>query len=640
MNQCISRSVRLRVLVGALALVSFPAAVQAAELTLKDAAQEAVLRNPEVLSRWHAFKAASENVAVIRGGYLPNVDLTAGVAVERQKTPVFPSDTYDRNGVSLVLSQMLFDGFATKHELAKFNYFQRVRYNELLDASETTALEATRAYTDVLRYRKLHQLAQENYVRHRAVFEQIQSRVQAGVGRPVDLEQAGGRLALAESNLLTEATNLHDVSARFQRIVGYLPPEQMAELPSLEAGIPGSVALALRTAYAQHPALQAAQENILAAQSDARVRHAAFLPRVDLRARHDVGNNLDGVDGSHTLSNIELLLNYNLYNGGSDKAAERQYWEQVNVAKDLRDKTCRDVRQTLYIAHNDVKALQEQLNYLEQHQLSTEKARDAYRLQFNIGQRTLLDLLDTENELFEAKRAYQKALHDYQLAMGRTQAGMGSLLSAMGLQRLNTDGLAKADEKAEFDPDTICPPEAPVQTVIDKDKVFAEAMAAAGFVPPVAPPAPAVVKIGDQDGDGVLDDKDECPDTPAGVKVDERGCPYKEIIELKGVHFEYNRATLRPDSYPILDKTAEVMQANPDVKVEIAGHTDYNNTYAYNLRLSEARAKTVKDYLVGKGVDPSRLQSKGYGEYDPIADNTTEEGQAMNRRVEMRVLGQ
>ncbi|NTV94101.1 MAG: TolC family outer membrane protein [Thiobacillus sp.] len=611
----------LRALVSALALVMSAAAAQAAEVTLKEAAQEAVLKNPEVLAKWHAYKAATENIDVIKGGYRPKVDLNAGVAAEHRDAPGY-DDSYNRSGVALVLNQMLFDGFATRNEVAKFNYAQRVRYNELLDASESTALEAMRAYVDVLRYRKLYQLAQENYVRHRMVFEQIQERVQSGVGRRVDLEQASGRLALAESNLLTESSNLHDVSARYQRIVGSLPSEQMAEPPKYEAGIPASSENALRLAYVQHPALQAAQENIVSAQSDAKVRHAAFLPRVDLRARKEVGHNLGGTLDAKELSNIELLLNYNFYNGGSDQAAERQYWEQVNVAKDLRDKTCRDVRQTLHIAYNDVGRLKEQLSYLEQHQLSIEKARDAYRKQFDIGQRTLLDLLDTENELFEAKRAYQRGYYDYIYATGRTQAGMGSLLGAMGLQRLNTDDLAKADEKAAFDPDAICPPTPPSQNAVDKDKLFADAMAAMPKVEvPVAP-------------------KPKCPDVPKGVKVDKDGCPFKEIIVMKGVHFEYNSAKLRKDSFPVLDQAAAKMQENPEIEVEIAGHTDYNNTYAYNQRLSEARAKAVMDYIVSKGIAANRLYAMGFGETQPIADNTTEEGQAVNRRVEFRVRGQ
>lgn len=646
MNNKIATTTK-RVLVVALAFALYSGVSQSAETTLKEAAQEAVLKNPEVLSRWHAFKAATENIDVVKGRYRPKVDLSAGAAWERQENPApGVNDTYTRTGLSLILNQMLFDGYATRNEVAKFNYAQRVRYNELLDASETAAMEAMRAYTDVLRYRKLHRLAQENYVQHRSVHEQIRQRVQSGVGRRVDLEQASGRLALAESNLLTESSNLHDVSARYQRIVGVLPSEQMADLPVLEAGIPAQSEQAMRMAYQQHPALQAAQENIVAAQSDAKIRHSTFLPRVDLRARQDVGSNQDGINGSQNLSNLELLLNYNFYNGGADKAAERQFWQQVEVAKDLRDKTCRDIRQTLHIAYNDVKRLKEQLGYLEQHQQSIEKARDAYRKQFDIGQRTLLDLLDTENELFEAKRAYQRAYYDYYFAMGRTHAGMGNLLTAMGLPHLATDGVAAGDEKAAFDPDAVCPSDAPGQFNVDKDKVFAEAMAAAGAAPVatqavattrVQPLAP--VPVDDRDGDGVADAQDRCPDSAKGAKVDDRGCQYKAIVELKGVNFDYNIHALRQDAFPMLNEAVTLLKRHPEVRVEVAGHTDHNNSDAFNLRLSERRAQAVRDYLVSEGVSPAQLIAKGYGESQPVADNDTDAGQAKNRRVELRVLG-
>jgi adhesin transport system outer membrane protein len=614
------------VLISAITLAIATMGAQADGLTLKDAVQQSVLKNPDVLTRWHAFKAATENIEAVKGGYRPTVDVTADITRERQDSPII-NGTYTRHDASLILDQMLFDGGFTRNQVKKFNYAQRVRYDELMDASETSALEATRAYTDVLRYRKLHDLAVENYVHHRKVFEQIQQRVKSGVGRLVDLEQASGRLALAESNLLTEDSNLHDVSARFQRVVGILPPEKMADLPDMSTGIPAGSDSALRMAYAQNPALAAAQENIVAAQSDAKIRHAKFLPRIDLRAQGDTGRNLGGILGKANTANIGLQFNYNLYNGGTDKATERQYWEQVNVAKDERDKTCRDVRQTLYIAYNDVNRLKEQMGYLEQHMLSQQKAIEAYYKQFDIGQRTLLDLLDSENEVFEAKRAYQNAYFDYLLATGRTHAAMGNLVKSLNVEQLDGTGLAKADETAAFDPDTVCPIDEPVQVKEDKDALYAASQ-------------PAVVQVGDQDGDGIADDKDMCPDTPKGTKVDAKGCPLKAVIELKGVNFEYASSKLRADSFPVLDEMAQTLQRYPELKVEVAGHTDNNNhskNPKLNEQLSQNRANAVMNYLVGHGVVADRLSAKGYGASQPVADNATEEGQAKNRRVELRI---
>lgn len=604
-----------------------PASAQAQDVTLTQAVQQVVKKNPEVVARWHAFKAATEDIDAASGAYRPRIDLTGDLARERLKSPATANIgmDYTQRDLSLSLEQMLFDGGHTSSQVGKLSHVQRVRYAELLEASENQAMETMKAYIDVLRYRTLHNLAAENYTHHRTVFEQIQQRAQSGVGRKVDQQQAQGRLALAESNLLTESSNLHDVSARYQRIVGNLPPAQMANAPELSSGIPDASNEALRKSYAQNPSLLAAQENIVAAQLDAKTRDARFLPRVSLLAQQDVGKNLGGQIGRRDATSIGVQLNYNLYNGGSDQAAQRQAIEQSYAAKETRDKVCRDVRQTLYIAHNDVKRLKQQLSYLEQHMNSQEKALAAYYSQFDIGQRTLLDLLDAENEVFQAKRAYQNARFDYLLAMGRTHAAMGGLVKALDASHLDAGELAETKDSAEFDPNTICPADAPEMVLDDKEALYA------AYMP--------VVK--DSDGDGVPDDRDACPDTPVGTRVNARGCPLQDVTELQGVSFEYYSAKLRQDSLPVLNEVVETLRKNADLKVEIAGHTDSQNRSKdpqLNVKLSQKRANAVMEYLVSRGIAASRLTARGYGESQPVADNATAEGQSRNRRVELRVL--
>lgn len=111
--------------------------------------------------------------------------------------------------------------------------------------------------------------------------------------------------------------------------------------------------------------------------------------------------------------------------------------------------------------------------------------------------------------------------------------------------------------------------------------------------------------------------------------------PMRKKIVLRGVNFDYDKATLQPAGRPILDEAAEILKANPDVNVEVRGFTDSRGSDAYNMRLSERRAQTVKNYLVSRGVSPSRLTTRGYGESDPVATNETESGRAQNRRVEL-----
>lgn len=303
---------------------------------------------------------------------------------------------------------MLFDGFATRNEVKRLNKAQLVRYYELLEAIDNVALEAGRAYLDVLRYRFLVDLAEDNYVQHRATFEQLLRRTQSGGGRRVDLEQAASRLALAEVNLTTETANLHDVTARYQRIINEAPPHVAFPPALIGRAMPASQKAALERMFKENPSVLAAQENIEAAEHDIAVRRAAYSPRLDFRARADNSENALNVIGDRINNVAEVVLTYNLFNGGSDRARERQYIERRNLAVDLRDKACRDTRQTLSIAYNDVQRLREQVSFLNIQVGLVEKTRDAYRDQFNVGQRTLLDLLDTENELLSARRGDQR----------------------------------------------------------------------------------------------------------------------------------------------------------------------------------------------------------------------------------------
>lgn len=414
---------------------------------LRAAAEKAVQTNPEVTARFNAYRAATDAVDVARGGFLPRVDLNASAGRDNDRiTGRLPDEnqSLNRSQVGLSLTQLLWDGLGTRKEVDRLTHERLARYFELLEATEQTVLEASRAHYDVQRFRRLVQLAEDNYVQHRYAFTQIQSRVKAGVGRGVDLEQANARLALAESNLTTELANLHDVTARYQRIVGELPPAQLPALQPLKQGVPASAGEAMTNALRNSAAISASIEGLRAARQAASSREAAYQPRVEARLRGAGGRNVDGVEDQKRNGSAEIVLSWNLFNGGADRARVRQQVGLMNQAADVRDRVCRDTRQVAAIAFNDTRKLAEQLVYLERNTLAIEKARDAYRQQFDIGQRSLLDLLNAENEVYTARRAYANAEHDLALAYARTHAAMNRLGTTLGIAR--TDQVA--DEAA------------------------------------------------------------------------------------------------------------------------------------------------------------------------------------------------
>ncbi|MGN7724490.1 OmpA family protein [Luteimonas sp. 22616] len=187
----------------------------------------------------------------------------------------------------------------------------------------------------------------------------------------------------------------------------------------------------------------------------------------------------------------------------------------------------------------------------------------------------------------------------------------------------------------------------------DGEDWFGDILASVGVVIPLGPeptapvaPAPAAPSCADMDsdGDGVNDCDDKCPDSQAGQTIGPDGCPVPVSIDLKGVNFDFDKSTLRPDAVAILNEAIEILKRYPDLRVEVAGHTDSKGTDAYNQALSERRASAVYDYLTSNGIDAGRLVGPvGYGESRPIAPNTNDdgsdnpEGRARNRRTELNV---
>jgi len=142
----------------------------------------------------------------------------------------------------------------------------------------------------------------------------------------------------------------------------------------------------------------------------------------------------------------------------------------------------------------------------------------------------------------------------------------------------------------------------------------------------------------DDDRDGVVNRLDRCPNTTAGAAVDVYGCEILDVIELPGVTFETNSNLLVPEAISVLEDAAQTLRNNPQITVEVAGHTDSQGAADYNQQLSESRAIAVRNYFVGRGLEAARLSSRGYGEEEPVADNATAQGRAMNRRVVLRIL--
>lgn len=636
-------------------------------LPLVEAVRKAVGTNPEVQARWNAFMAADSQRDMAKAGYLPQIDLRASVGSESRVTAGVSTGSYDLSSAQLTLNQILFDGFFTRSEVNRLSAARLTRYYELLEISETTALEAAKAYADVVRFRELVELATQNYVEHKQSALLVEERADAGVGRRVDVEQANGRLALAESNLLTELTNLHDVSARYLRVVGETPSASLPALPEpfTLGEMPASADRLLREGLRLSPTLLAAVENARSYRLAIATTKAGYMPRVDFQLYSTQGYNTGGVLGDSQIQGASIALTYNLFRGGADRAREKQAVSLADEARDLQEKTCRDVRQTLSLAFSDVRALNEQLGFIDQHRLSTEKTREAYRQQFDIGQRTLLDLLDTQNEFFEASRSYINARHNQAIAQARTLSAMGLLVSSVGVHRADMpDPDALGAQPGGVSPEDICPLE---ETAMDSlQKIKAD----------VAPPPPAKAVLGPvgacgritllPDDDGKVGRVFVKGDKGGEVKLDKAyassldGCNTVEPIQSSAeevaqvftapmeqlppkaryyrINFVLGKDKWVPQSNAVFKSMLEDYRQSGTPEVTVVGHTDRLGRPDTNLELSRRRAKSVVNKLVGTAAARAVNVAPAWrGDKEPLPGTEAAKIEPRNRRVDIRI---
>lgn len=634
--------------VASAALSSYAQATSESAMPLTYVSSKAIENNPEVQEAWHAFKSSIYGVDAARSGYLPSVDVSASAGYERRNYGV--EEEYNRNTAELSVTQMLYDGFRTSNTVDRFKRIQLIRYFELISQTEQTALEASIALLDVQKFKELVQLAEANLQEHESVYQQIEQSVSAGVARAADLEQISGRLSLAQSNVLTEYANLHDVSARYLRVVGELPLQEIKQADLNEDNIPISVNQALSIAYKNSPTFYASLYNIEAQKANAEAQKAAFHPNVDLSARYGSQDRDElGQNETRTEARVGIDISYNLYNGGLDSANLEQAYQDINIAKYQRDQACIDIRQSLQIAYHNVTILEQKLPALDQHRASSTKVKIAYKDQFDIGQRTLLDVLDAENESFQSTRSYIVALYDRQSAILTMLKEMGKLLPALNVMSDQYPSIEDlTDDPIVHDAQNICPTydvattfsrKAFLQKKAKQDNAYMSVTAMPRYldIPLETNTAPSGEFL-DDDGDGVPNEQDTCPSTPAATNVDLSGCtlysPETDSVEI-GIPFSADSSEVRSEYIREVERLADFLKQNPNKMVEIQGHASLDGDKTYNRKLSEQRAFSVAQMLIEQfGIEPNRVKSLGYGIDQPRVNEISVRANAQNRRIE------
>jgi adhesin transport system outer membrane protein len=433
----------------ALTLLGAPSAFA---MSLQEAAMMAVTTNPAMEAAKENRRAQVYELEQGRGLYYPRLDLSADVGPEWTNTrAINPSITWLRYDSQVSLTQLLFDGFerealierrASRLDGAALRVEERV---------ETLSLDTAEVYLDVLRYRDLAAIARENIAVHESILSQVRQRVDGGESGVGDLQQTESRLAAARETLISTEQDLRDAEARFAAIVG-AEPDALVPAPSMAGNLPGQVQQAVSQAINNSPTLRARAAQIDEAKALHREAAAAYYPTIELVLQHSRNYNVDGVAGQNNDASALLQLNWNLFNGGIDTARRTELAHRIGEERAQTMNVERGIAREMRVSWNALEASRGRVGILREQVGSNSEVVETYRQEFLIGQRDLLDLLDSENELFLSRSALVSAQYVTEFAIYRILAVMGSLSAALGIPD-PAEAVADARAVAEVTPD-------------------------------------------------------------------------------------------------------------------------------------------------------------------------------------------
>jgi adhesin transport system outer membrane protein len=402
--------------------------------TLSDTVRTAVQSSPKVESMIYNRESVDAEMRRAKGLYLPQLDVRGAVGPEYTENILTQGTNgqHMRSELGAVLAEKIYDGGNTSGQVDNERGRSKSVAYRVRENAEDVGLDAVEAHLDVVRLRHVFQFAEDNVKAHQDLLARVQQRSAGGAGREADVAQAQSRLDLAIATRDETRGMLEDAEAHYLTTVG-TPPATLEEVPVPVAAISTDINTELAQLQAQNPGVKAKEADIEAAQGLVEQADSRFDPTVSVEVSGDKNRNVGGFPGRDNEARALLVLRWNLYAGGSDIANRQSAYAQVAEAKTDRLQALRDAEENLRQSQSAYNAAMKRVPSLQDSLSHTQQVRDAYSQQFQLGQRTLLDLLDAQNEVFQAQTRLATAQGQATYNAYRILAVEGMLLSSLNV---------------------------------------------------------------------------------------------------------------------------------------------------------------------------------------------------------------
>ncbi len=417
----------------------FPLALSANAMTLQEAVHQAIATNPDIGIVASNREAVDQELRQARGLYLPQIDVAAGIGLENfNDTTSRANNNGDTEGTtrqesSITLQQRLFDGFEAGATVEREMARVESAASRVMENSEVLALDAIGVYLEVLRQRDLVRLAEDNVAYHLQVLDSQRARLEGGGGSVADVDQTEARVARAQNSLITTLQDLRDAEAVFTRIIGSFPSNDLTypEFPaaSLPTDIDGAVQLAVRN----NPTTKIFEADVRTAEAEIELAEVPLYPAITLEAQSEYNDGTSALDTYEFNNQVMVRVRWNLFRGGIDRAARQEALFRLTESKNRRYRSVLEAQREMRSSWFALEGNRDSIVALEAARDFNRLTLAAYEQQFEVAQRTLLDVLDAENELFTSEGQLITAQTNEQLASYRILGVGGVLLETLGV---------------------------------------------------------------------------------------------------------------------------------------------------------------------------------------------------------------
>ena len=416
-------------------LVAFLALSTLQATSLKDAVRDVLDSNPVIKERLKNYNATREEINIADAGYYPTLDLQS--AVGKKYTGRLSNDvaeeTYDVFQNSLVLRQNIFNGFST-HEQVNYQQMRTLAsaYSYLEKANDVT-LQTVKVYLDLLRQQELLDNSQMNVEHNQKIYEKVSKAYKAGLTTLSEVSKIQSSLSLAKSNMMVQQNRLSNAMFNYRRVTGRIVSLEKLQKPNFNLNLPDNVQKATMFALEYNPSLLVGKYNIKGAEALYRESKSKFMPTVDIEMSQNYNKNYNEFQGDDDRFQAMVVVSYNLFNGGADEAARRnklsKLSQEVEVVNDLK----RQVVEGMDLSWSAYDLALDQIPFLKNYQSQSAETLKLYSKEYELGERSLLDLLATENDLKRANDELINAKYNLLLSKYRILDAMGlTMASIMG----------------------------------------------------------------------------------------------------------------------------------------------------------------------------------------------------------------